>query len=181
MGIVFCPHCYVSVTVDEDAVCPRCGAAIEQDGEPSPANDQFAARESVNPYQAPTEASVESTLVGAGQRDVLAIAFGFQGRIPRRVYWGGMLVNLFLYFASMMLIGGLFGRSDLAQFLILVSYVPFFWIWLALHVKRWHDRGKSGLWVFIQLVPCIGPLWQFIETGCLRGTVGANRFGPDPT
>jgi len=181
MGIVFCPYCYVSVTVDEDAVCPRCGQTIDPDLEPSPADDLFAARESVNPYQAPTDAGVDSMLVGAGQRDVLAIAFGFQGRIPRRVFWGGIAVNAFFYLASIMLIAGLFRDSDLGQIFVLIVYVPFIWVSLALHVKRWHDRDKSGWWILIQMVPCIGGLWQFIETGCLRGTVGANRYGPDPT
>jgi uncharacterized membrane protein YhaH (DUF805 family) len=23
-------------------------------------------------------------------------------------------------------------------------------------------------------------IWGFVEMGCLRGTVGPNRFGPDP-
>jgi uncharacterized membrane protein YhaH (DUF805 family) len=23
-------------------------------------------------------------------------------------------------------------------------------------------------------------LWFFVEFGCMRGTIGANRFGPDP-
>jgi uncharacterized membrane protein YhaH (DUF805 family) len=32
------------------------------------------------------------------------------------------------------------------------------------------------LWIVVALVS----IWFFIEFGCLRGTVGANRFGPDP-
>lgn len=47
-------------------------------------------------------------------------------------------------------------------------------------IKRYHDRDKSGAWVLIQLVPFVGPFWYVIEAGCLRGTVGPNRYGPDP-
>jgi uncharacterized membrane protein YhaH (DUF805 family) len=35
----------------------------------------------------------------------------------------------------------------------------------------------SGVFWFVAAVVAI---WFFIEFGCLRGTIGANRFGPDP-
>jgi len=55
------------------------------------------------------------------------------------------------------------------------------WVGLAIQIKRWHDRNKSGWWVLINLVPIIGPLWALVEVGFQRGTVGPNRYGPDPT
>lgn len=51
------------------------------------------------------------------------------------------------------------------------------WIGLAVSIKRFHDRDKSGFWILIIFVPLIGPLWQFIECGFLAGTDGGNRFG----
>jgi uncharacterized membrane protein YhaH (DUF805 family) len=54
------------------------------------------------------------------------------------------------------------------------------WIGLALEVKRWHDRDKSWLWIFIAFIPLVGPFWAFIECGFLDGTDGPNRFGPSP-
>jgi uncharacterized membrane protein YhaH (DUF805 family) len=54
------------------------------------------------------------------------------------------------------------------------------WPAIAVAVKRWHDRDKPGWWVLIVLLPLIGGLWALIDNGCLRGTVGPNRFGPDP-
>lgn len=54
------------------------------------------------------------------------------------------------------------------------------WPALAISVKRWHDRGKSGWWVLLNLVPVVGWLWALIENGFLRGTDGPNRYGPDP-
>jgi uncharacterized membrane protein YhaH (DUF805 family) len=96
------------------------------------------------------------------------------------------------------------GRG-LAIFLIfvLVSIVGFV-SGLALGVKRLHDRDKSGWWILVfyvlpevlsgitqtsesSAVVGVGSLalivlviWAFIELGCLRGTPGPNRFGPDP-
>jgi uncharacterized membrane protein YhaH (DUF805 family) len=41
------------------------------------------------------------------------------------------------------------------------------WILLAIAVKRWHDRNKSGWWALINRVLRIGNLWYLI-------------YGPDP-
>jgi uncharacterized membrane protein YhaH (DUF805 family) len=81
-------------------------------------------------------------------------------------------------FALMMVFGE---TSDAANIGVLLLYVPMLWISLAVQVKRWHDRDKSGFWVFIGVIPIVGPLWAFVETGCLRGTRGPNWYGPDPT
>ena len=55
-----------------------------------------------------------------------------------------------------------------------------FWSCACLAIKRFHDRGKSGAWVLILLVPFVGPLWYLVEVGFLPGTAGPNRFGPEP-
>lgn len=70
--------------------------------------------------------------------------------------------------------------SSIAMGIFIIAMLPFIWFSLALQVKRWHDRNKSGFWVFIGLVPYIGSIWQFVECGCLRGTDGPNRYGEDP-
>lgn len=54
------------------------------------------------------------------------------------------------------------------------------WMKLAVLVKRWHDRDKSGWWVLIVLIPLIGPIWQFVECFFLDGTQGPNKHGPSP-
>ena len=43
--------------------------------------------------------------------------------------------------------------------------------------------GALGVVVIVlALVSLVVSLWFFIEFGCLwRGTIGANRYGPDPT
>jgi len=106
------------------------------------------------------------------------LLFGLRGRISRQTWWLwgvlamlGASVGLFLLFG----IAGvpLHVREGLPSLLVL-------WPSIAISVKRWHDRGKSGWWVLITLVPLIGVLWALIENGCLRGTRGDNRFGADP-
>jgi uncharacterized membrane protein YhaH (DUF805 family) len=71
-------------------------------------------------------------------------------------------------------------------------------------IKRLHDRDKIGWWLLVfYLVPMVLSwisailsrngigflfalaslaisIWAFIELGCRRGTVGPNRYGPDP-
>lgn len=77
------------------------------------------------------------------------------------------------------------------------------WSLLATGVKRLHDRDKSGWWMLLfWLAPTVlgsadtammgGTgfvlaiaafaivVWAFVELGCLRGTPGPNRYGPDP-
>jgi len=68
--------------------------------------------------------------------------------------------------------------DSIPVFLILSSVL--IWPALALHVKRWHDRNKSGWWVLINLVPVAGIIWAIIEIGHLQGTVGPNQYGDDP-
>ena len=71
--------------------------------------------------------------------------------------------------------------SGAALATMLVLLVPAIWIGFALGVKRWHDRDKSGWWILIGMIPIVGPIWTFVECGCLRGTVGPNNYGQDPT
>jgi uncharacterized membrane protein YhaH (DUF805 family) len=50
---------------------------------------------------------------------------------------------------------------------------------IALTVRRLHDIGKSGGWVFISFVPYIGAIWLFVLM-VTPGYVGPNFYGNDP-
>lgn len=63
----------------------------------------------------------------------------------------------------------------MTAFYILLGYVG-----IAVSVKRFHDRGKSGWWVLVGLIPIIGAFWLLIENGFLDGTPGDNQYGPPP-
>jgi uncharacterized membrane protein YhaH (DUF805 family) len=61
-----------------------------------------------------------------------------------------------------------------------ILYLALIWPSLAISIKRWHDRDKSGWWVLIGFIPLIGGIWALIETGFLEGTKGPNQYGLDP-
>ena len=107
------------------------------------------------------------------------ILFSFTGRVPRRTFWlWGVLAPL-LGALFLGLVLGIVGVKD-KQIEVLVNVV-LIWPALAVSVKRWHDRDKSGWWVLINFIPLIGAIWALVENGFLRGTVGPNRFGDDLT
>ncbi|MPZ30005.1 MAG: DUF805 domain-containing protein [Rhodospirillales bacterium] len=118
------------------------------------------------------------------------LLFSFQGRANRAKFWlvalGIVVVEVILFAA---ILGGAAMSGDpeeiasaigpVAGVVIFVFVVIATWISIAVAVKRYHDRDKSGWWVLIVLVPIIGGLWYLIECGFLRGTPGPNSYGPD--
>ncbi len=140
-----------------------------------------------NPYQSPDDTSSPTSGLAqdATERTLTWLLFSFCGRIPRRAFWTAIVIATLVHSAAAALVGSVLPEESLvsiiAVFLLLLTYVVYSWIYLALQVKRWHDRGRSGWWFFISFLPLIGPLITFVEIGCLRGTVGQNRFGADPT
>jgi len=106
------------------------------------------------------------------------IFLGLQGRLSRRQFWlYGVAALLGLSVLGHALLGIAQVREQTADLLVNLLLV---WPALAVSVKRWHDRDKSGWWVLLNLVPVIGWLWALIDNGFLRGTDGPNRFGADP-
>ena len=119
------------------------------------------------------------------------LLFSVQGRANRAKFWLvalGILVVEVILFA--VILGGAAMSGDpeqiaaamgpVASIIVLIFAVVATWISIAVAVKRYHDRNKSGWWVLIVFVPVIGGLWYLIECGFLRGTVGPNDYGPDP-
>ena len=98
------------------------------------------------------------------------LLLSFDGRINRGKYWA--VVATFLVVSLIAL------RISVAMYYIVA--LAFIWPGLAVQVKRWHDRGKSGWWVLIMFVPLIGGIWALVELGFLRGTSGPNQYGDDP-
>lgn len=112
--------------------------------------------------------------------------FGFQGRITRLDFWLAQLFYVVMIFTAV------FGMAALARSvgdgassrltlggIMIVGYIALFWSSLAVSIKRYHDRGKSGWWVLLSLIPIVA-LFVLIELGFFEGTRGTNRFGPSP-
>jgi uncharacterized membrane protein YhaH (DUF805 family) len=92
-------------------------------------------------------------------------------------------------------IAGLFSKGIGFLLIALIVYIPMIISGVFVGIKRLHDRDKSGWWLLLfYLVPgllsghgailsLIGfalSIWGIVELGFLRGTVGANKYGPDP-
>ena len=121
--------------------------------------------------------------------------FSFYGRLNRAKFWLILIatdIAVFVLLAILVAVTGgsmtmgeggsmpSMGGGVIGNLVALVLFVAAAWIGLAVGVKRYHDRGKSGWWVLIVLVPVIGGLWYLIECGFLRGTIGPNAYGADP-
>lgn len=113
------------------------------------------------------------------------LLFQFDGRINRGKFWAGVAVSwgIGLLFAILIGVAVASGSSAVVTIGVLlgvVLYVGLIWIGLAISIKRWHDRGKSGWWIFIAFIPIIGGIWALVETGFLEGDPGDNQYGPNP-
>jgi len=133
-----------------------------------------------NPYETPL---TELNQVLSWSPSVLEVLFSFTGRIKRLTYWvctiglsfAGSAVG---YFASALRLDQWPQPEWLLSILSTVTGILVLWVTLAVQVKRWHDRDKSGWWCLINLIPVIGTLWNLIELGLLPGSRHSNRFGP---
>ena len=105
------------------------------------------------------------------------ILFSFQGRIGRKTYWLSLLGMMAALFAAVIVLSVAGVGEDVLSIIVLLIYIPIIWMSLAVQVKRWHDRNKSGWWVLITLIPIIGSLWALIENGFLAGDDSQNNFG----
>jgi uncharacterized membrane protein YhaH (DUF805 family) len=102
---------------------------------------------------------------------------GFSGRAARSEFWFWALFVVLVSIATQFLDGSLFNQ----QFGVLsgVAALALFLPGLAMSVRRLHDRDKSGWFVLLYFIPLVGFIILLIWY-CMRGTVGPNRFGPDP-
>jgi uncharacterized membrane protein YhaH (DUF805 family) len=105
---------------------------------------------------------------------------GFSGRAARSEYWYWVLFVLLLQIVAWLVDMTLFGFNTtgvnpIGVIVSLATLLP----GLAVSVRRLHDIDRVGWWIFLALIPIVGAI-VLIYWACLRGTVGANRFGPDP-
>ena len=125
--------------------------------------------------------------------NMIGLFFSAQGRITRARFWAAGLAS---FVFTLLPAGALFSIAvqpgsehgsnvDPGMSLLLLGTIGLVlllgaWSSLCIGIKRYHDRGKSGYWILVSLVPYVGTLWYLIEAGCLSGTDGPNQYGPDP-
>jgi uncharacterized membrane protein YhaH (DUF805 family) len=147
----------------------------------------------------PHHGDVVDFQVGAGQRahEIYLIEaeyvrpgfaefyFSPHGRISRSQYWLRFVLPVFIGHVVFFTLIGIFaaagGNAGAGIFYVLwVLYsLAVFWPNLAILIKRSHDRDWPWPFILILFVPLV-QFWPMIEIMFLRGTIGSNRFGPDP-
>ena len=97
----------------------------------------------------------------------------FGGRARRKEYWMFNLLHIIIIFVLMFI--DVSAELPLSAIYMLAVFIPG---WAVL-VRRLHDTGRSGGWVFITIVPLIGGLILlfFLVQG---GERGDNEYGLDP-
>jgi uncharacterized membrane protein YhaH (DUF805 family) len=102
------------------------------------------------------------------------------GRISRSQYWLKWALPVFVIGVVLVLLG--FTTIDdptVAATIIPIFDLIILWPGIAILIKRSHDRDRSGWFILLFLVPLLN-IWPLIELLFVRGTIGGNRFGPDP-
>ena len=118
-----------------------------------------------------------------------------RGRIDRRTYWLHYFLPIFGLGVLAMLADVAVGFSTwegLVTGTNAAGELEVGWIGLAVsvltivpsissQVTRLHDRGHSAWWLLFALIPLVGAILLFVQTGFLRGDGGPNRYGPPPS
>ncbi|GAA2792948.1 DUF805 domain-containing protein [Kribbella solani] len=114
--------------------------------------------------------------------DVLKKYAVFTGRARRKEYW---LFVLFSTIVSIILstldriLGLDFSSSNSGGWLQTIYSLAILLPGIGVAIRRMHDTGRSGWWVLINLIPCVGFIW-FIVLAAQEGNAGDNQYGPDP-
>jgi len=138
--------------------------------------------------------------------DLFRLLFGFQGRLNRAKYWAAMalagVAELFLAGVVWANAQGVNPAFPIVE-IVIVVLLPGLLSFVAISVRRLHDRNKSGWWLLLfyvlpavisrfasaagsalgyvlGLVILALSIWALLELGVLGGSAGPNDYGPDP-
>jgi uncharacterized membrane protein YhaH (DUF805 family) len=106
----------------------------------------------------------------------------FSGRARRQEFWMFVLFNVIFAFALRVVdhIAGLTYGPNGSQGILHSIYMLLVLIpGIAVATRRLHDIGKSGWYLFVAFVPCIGGL-MLLYWYILEGNPGTNDYGADP-
>lgn len=99
----------------------------------------------------------------------------FDTRSSRSEFWW---YSLFQFLLSCALVA-VFGYSNLSQALSGIVSLALLLPSLGLTVRRLHDIGKSGWWIFIVLIPLVGEIILIVWL-CQPSIPVENQYGPVP-
>ncbi|OJJ13111.1 hypothetical protein BKI51_03380 [Alphaproteobacteria bacterium AO1-B] len=145
-------------------------------------------------YPAPAKSEQSSSFqddddvsIGTILLNSIAFIFSFEGRLGRAMYWYLHTIHILIliFFVALM-----FSNEHLKDYTFLEFFSEYFWLmpfvflnslfsW-SVTVRRMHDRGVSGYWVFSWFIPIAGSIILLVQTFknmFFAGTQGRNKYG----
>jgi uncharacterized membrane protein YhaH (DUF805 family) len=114
--------------------------------------------------------------------DVIKKYVEFSGRARRQEFWMFNLINAVIWLVLLGIdnaIGTDQGQYHTSGILSGIYSLAVLLPSIAVAIRRMHDTNRTGWWVLINLICCIG--WIiFIVFAAKEGDAGANQYGPDP-
>lgn len=95
---------------------------------------------------------------------ILRILFSFRGSADRKTWW---LFAIFYWITMLPVAVWLEGLAKEGPLFFCLTFLFFFfymWPFLAVHARRFHDLGKSGLCCLVYLLP-FGFIWVVFQAG----------------
>ena len=111
--------------------------------------------------------------------DVLKKYATFSGRAQRMEFWMFLLVHLIIVVIISTATFTIGISSDAMGAVWLLYILGTFLPYLAVSVRRLHDTNRSGLSLFISLVPIVG-LIVILVFMATAGDPSENKYGPNP-
>ncbi|NJM96016.1 MAG: DUF805 domain-containing protein [Phormidesmis sp. RL_2_1] len=92
----------------------------------------------------------------------------FSGRSRRTAFWMFTLINTLITLAILLLEAFLSTPARVSSIYTIVMFIP----WIAVAIRRYHDTGHSGWWIFLPLANLILLV--------INSQPGRNRYGENP-
>ncbi len=195
-----CKHCgeWLNKPKPPQKSCPICGESIDAEAETCPFCKEPTSENSEKAGSGrnirPKKGALNTFLSNKWTADVWKEFFlnplirhfaDFDGRMSRKSYWLFLLLSIPVFFLAALL-DNLFGWDFEVEgistgygwtYLLLV--LAFLLPGISAVVRRLHDSGKRGWWIFIALVPLVGGIWLLVLL-CKKGSqsVKGVRFTP---
>ncbi|MDE6855364.1 MAG: DUF805 domain-containing protein, partial [Muribaculaceae bacterium] len=103
----------------------------------------------------------------------------FSGRASRSEYWWFYLFTCIVSWVVSIVVSLFSSELSIMYIASMVVGLAFLLPSLGIAVRRLHDIGKSGWWMFISLIPLIGAIILLVWW-CKDSQMEPNEYGPVP-
>lgn len=189
----YCASCHKLVTPGASGSCPVCRGELVDRRMNSALLEAVAVPAKAALAEPVAPAALESVEIQGRPIRWWQLYLSPHGRIGRKTFFLKGLLPLFGCLALVALIAALIGGfsseagasqpfSDAGMAVFVPAVFIWFWGYLMLIVKRFHDLNRSGWNILLWIVPLVGQfiyLFNLIECFFVKGNLVSNRFGPE--